>query len=188
MADISTMSKRREATGPRGLPKESKSQFLAFGLGGESFAMEIRFLKEVIQYETLTEVPLMPSFIRGVINLRGAVVPVLDLAVRFGHRPSEVSRRTCIVILELAQGEGTTVIGVIVDHVNEVLELAPSEIEPAPSFGNDSRAEFISGVGKLPSGFVILLDVKHLLSFEELGSLQGAPVSAPASTAADSSA
>jgi purine-binding chemotaxis protein CheW len=153
------------------VPVEAKGQYLAFSLGTETFAMDIRSIKEVIQYEELTEVPLMPSFMRGVINLRGSVVPVIDLSTRFGRTATEVAKRTCIVILELEQAKDLIVLGVMVDHVSEVLEIAPSEIEPAPTFGTDLRAEFIQGVGKVNDRFVILLDVHHVLSVDELSAL-----------------
>ena len=126
---------------------EKKEQYLAFVLGGEPFAMAIRAVKEVIQYGSLTAVPLMPDFIRGVINLRGAVVPVVDLAVRFGRAPTVVARRTCIVILEVEHGGVLVDLGVTVDHVSEVLEIGASEIEPAPSFGSTLCPEFLAGVG-----------------------------------------
>jgi purine-binding chemotaxis protein CheW len=155
------------------LVAERKMQYLAFGLGGEAFAMEIGYVKEVIQYGELTEVPLMPPFIRGVINLRGAMVPVVDLSVRFGRPPTEVARRSCVVILEVPRPEGPVVVGVIVENVSEVLELAPSEIEPAPAFGGDIRSEFLSGVGKIGTRFVILLDVNHVLTTDELTALSG---------------
>ena len=150
---------------------ETKGQYLAFSLGAETFAMDIRSIKEVIQYEDLTEVPLMPSFMRGVIHLRGSVVPVIDLSTRFGRTATEVAKRTCIVILELEQAKDFIVLGVMVDHVSEVLEIAPSDIEPAPTFGTDLRAEFIQGVGKVNDRFVILLDVRHVLSVDELSAL-----------------
>jgi purine-binding chemotaxis protein CheW len=150
---------------------EERNQYLAFMLGKETFAMDIRFIKEIIQYSSLTEVPLMPPFIRGVINLRGSVVPVIDLSVRFGRDTTNIAHRTCIVVLEVQNGEGTVVLGAIVDHVDEVLELAPSDIEAAPTFGSDLRPEFISGIGKVGGRFVILLDVNNVLSIEELASL-----------------
>ena len=150
---------------------EKKEQYLAFVLGGEPFAMAIRAVKEVIQYGSLTAVPLMPDFIRGVINLRGAVVPVVDLAVRFGRAPTVVARRTCIVILEVEHGGVLVDLGVTVDHVSEVLEIGASEIEPAPSFGSTLRPEFLAGVGKVGGRFVLLLDVDHVLSIEEMAGL-----------------
>jgi len=150
---------------------EKKDQFLAFVLGGEHFAMDIRSIKEVIQYGSLTEVPLMPDFIRGVINLRGAVVPVIDLSVRFGRPATEVARRTCVVILEVEDAGDVVELGVIVDHVSEVLEIGASDIEPAPTFGSNLRSEFLAGVGKVGGRFVILLDVNHVLSIDEMAAL-----------------
>ena len=164
-------SSRRQHQAVATVQAEHREQYLAFTLGGETFAMDIRSIREVIQYGGITEVPLMPPFIRGVINLRGAVVPVIDLCVRFGRPPSAVAQRTCIVILELRQGEASTELGVLVDNVSEVLSIARSEIEPAPAFGSDLRAEFIAGVAKVGERFVILLDVDHVLSVEELAAL-----------------
>jgi len=146
-------------------------QYLTFMLRGEVFAIGIRHIKEIIEYGQLTTVPMMPSFIRGVINLRGAVVPVVDLASRFGGTPSEVTRRSCIVILELDEEEAMQVIGVVVDAVNEVLEIAATEIEPAPSFGARIRTDFIAGMGKVEGHFVVLLNVNKVLSAEELAEI-----------------
>lgn len=149
-------------------------QFLAFELGGEAFAMEIRSIKEIIEFGRLTEVPLLPGFIRGVINLRGAVVPVIDLSVRFGRAPTDIRKRTCIVILEVDQGEHDVTLGIIVDQVQAVLDISAADIEPAPAFGSTLRSEFLAGVGKVDGGFVILLDVKHVLSIDELAHLASA--------------
>jgi purine-binding chemotaxis protein CheW len=156
-------------------PAERKQQYLAFGLGGDAFAMEIVFVKEVIQYGELTEVPLMPPFLRGVINLRGAMVPVIDLAVRLGRTLTQIARRSCVVILEVPRTGGTVVVGVIVENVSEVLELAASDIDPAPSFGGESHSEFLKGVGKVGERFIMLLDVKHVLSLDELSILAVEP-------------
>jgi purine-binding chemotaxis protein CheW len=152
---------------------EKREQYLAFTLGGETFAMDIRSIREVIQFGGITEVPLMPPFIRGVINLRGSVVPVIDLFVRFGRPACAVAHRTCTVILELAQDDSTAELGVMVDNVSEVLSIAASEVEPAPAFGSDIRAEFIAGVAKVGERFVILLDVNHVLSVDEMAALVG---------------
>lgn len=146
-------------------------QYLTFMLGGEVFAIGILHIKEIIEYGQLTAVPMMPEFIRGVINLRGAVVPVVDLASRFGGKPSPITRRSCIVILELETGEETQVIGVVVDAVNEVLEIAGTDIEPPPSFGTRIRTDFIQGMGKVQEKFVIILNVNNVLSTEDLAIL-----------------
>jgi len=147
------------------------AQYLTFTLAGEMFAIGILAIKEIIEYHTLTEVPMMPACVRGVINLRGAVVPVMDLLARFGREPSPVTKRTCIVIVEVeAEGE-RQVIGVVVDAVSEVLDIALADIEPAPAFGARIRTDFIQGMGKVRGKFVILLNVDHVLSLADLGAL-----------------
>jgi len=153
------------------LSTTQRNQYLTFTLGGETFAMEIRFIREVIQFGGLTLVPLMPEFTRGVINLRGAVVPVIDLSVRFRRPPTEPTRRTCIVILEVDQDGDLSTLGVMVDNVSEVLEISGEDIEPPPSFGSSLRADFIQGVGKVGGRFVIILDVNQVVSVEELAAL-----------------
>ena len=146
-------------------------QYLTFTLAGEHFAVSTLSVKEIIEYGQLTGVPMMPPSIRGVINLRGAVVPVIDLGARFGGRRTEVGRRTCIVILEVEHSDEQQVIGVVVDAVNEVLEIAPADIEPPPAFGAHIRTDFILGMGKVSGQFVILLDIGRVLSVDELSTL-----------------
>ena len=149
-------------------------QYLTFNLGSEMFAVGILNVKEIIEYGNLTEIPMMPGFIRGVINLRGAVVPVVDLSCRFGHHASEVQRRTCIVIVEVTQEDAKHDIGIMVDAVSEVLEIGVKDIEPPPSFGAKIRADFIAGMGKVAGKFVILLDIQRVLSTDEMATLVGA--------------
>lgn len=148
-------------------------QYLTFLVGGEPFAVPIAAVKEIIEYRQPTDVPMMPAFMRGVINLRGRVVPVVDLSARFGRGTGEVTRRSCIVVAEIRHEEELHDIGVAVDAVNAVLDIADSDIEPPPSFGARLRADFISGMGKLGDGFVIVLDIDKVLSVDEL-SLLGA--------------
>ncbi len=147
-----------------------QGQYLTFMLAGEVFAIGILSIKEIIEYGSLTDVPMAPPCIRGVINLRGAVVPVMDLGVRFGKRSSEVTKRTCIVIVEaLRQGQREDV-GVVVDAVNAVMEIPAADIEPPPRFGANIRTDFIRGLGKVDGRFVILLDTDRVLSIDELDS------------------
>jgi len=146
-------------------------QYLTFVLGGETYAVDILHIKEILEFGQLTAVPMMPPFIRGVINLRGAVVPVIDLSSRFGGRRCEVTRKTCIVILELGNNDGAQVIGMVVDAVNEVLDIPRSDIEPPPAFGARIRTEFISGMARLGQRFVVLLDPDRVLSTQELAAL-----------------
>ncbi|QWT45871.1 chemotaxis protein CheW [Azospira inquinata] len=158
-----------------------QQQFLTFQLSGELFGLSILTVKEIIEFGTLTPVPMMPPYMRGVINLRGAVVPVIDLSVRFGRPPSQVTRRSCVVIVEVETEAGQQVLGVMVDAVNEVLDIPADQIEPPPSFGARIRAEFIAGMGKVAKGFVILLAADRVLSVEELADLSSraeSPVSA----------
>ena len=152
---------------------ESPSQYLTFTLGGEMFAVGILNVKEIIEYGHLTEIPMMPAFIRGVINLRGSVVPVIDLSARFGGKSTELSRRTCIVIVEVTDEETRHDIGIMVDAVSEVLDIPGSEIEPPPSFGAKIRADFIFGMGKVAGKFVIILNINKVLSVEEIAQLTG---------------
>jgi len=153
-------------------PQGEQGQFLTFALRGEMFAIGILHIKEILEYGQLTSVPMMPDFIRGVINLRGAVAPVVDLAARFGGARSDITKRSCIVIMEVTTEEGQQVIGVVVDSVSEVLEIPASEIEPTPAFGAKIRADFISGMGKVNGKFVIILNVDQVLSVDELAQLE----------------
>lgn len=152
---------------------DAPSQYLTFTLRGEMFAVGILNVKEIIEYGSLTEIPMMPSFIRGVINLRGSVVPVIDLTARFGGQQTVIGKRTCIVIVEIQEEDTRHDIGIIVDAVSEVLEIPTSEIEPPPSFGARIRADFIFGMGKVAGKFVILLNLENVLSVEEIASLTG---------------
>ncbi|GJJ05412.1 chemotaxis protein CheW [Duganella rhizosphaerae] len=146
------------------------SQFLTFMLGEDPYAVGILHIKEIIEYGALAAVPMMPPCVRGVINLRGAVVPVMDLSARFDRGPSVIGKRSCIVIVEVDGGAGDNkqVLGMLVDAVNAVVEIAAGDIEPPPSFGTRIRPDFIAGIGKYNGKFVILLDIEHVLSNEEI--------------------
>lgn len=146
-------------------------QFLTFRIGNEHYGLELSQTREIIEYSGITEVPLMPSFLRGVINLRGEVVPVIDLAVRLGRKPIEVQRRTCIIVVELSNNDQHHVLGLLADAVSEVIEMDDENIEDAPSFGANIRAEFIQGIAKQGEEFVVLLDANNALSIRELAHL-----------------
>lgn len=182
MNEIVPVAAKRGTVVAKTTTLEEQQQYLTFMLGGETFAIGILGIKEIIEYHGLTEVPMMPACIRGVINLRGAVVPVLDLAARFGKQSSEVTKKTCIVIVEVQSGEDRHDMGVVVDAVNAVLEIPASEIEPPPSFGAKIRSDFIAGMGKVAGKFVILLNVNAVLSTEEIGALGQMAGSAAASS------
>jgi purine-binding chemotaxis protein CheW len=161
------MKPQRSAAVSAAAPPEQAQQYLTFMLGNESFAIGILAIKEIIEYSQLTQVPMMPAYVRGVINLRGAVVPVADLSVRFGRPSSEVTKRTCIVIVEITLHGERQDLGVVVDSVNAVLEIPQSDIEPPPAFGTRIRSDFIEGMGKVNGRFVVLLNVRNLLTVEE---------------------
>jgi len=144
------------------------NQYLTFILGGETYGVSILVIKEILEYNEPTVVPMMPDFIRGVINLRGSVVPVIDLSLRLGKETTEVAKRTCVVIIEVQHEDERMEIGVVVDAVNEVLDIAPDSIESAPNFGAKIRTDFIRGMGKVDDKFVVLLNIDHVLSIEEL--------------------
>ena len=146
-------------------------QYLTFSLGEEMFAVTIRQVREIIEYANVTTVPMMPCFVKGVINLRGSVVPVIDLAARFGRPASALHRRTCIVIVEVEYEGVQQELGVVVDAVSEVLEIPASEIEAAPTFGTRIRADFIAGMGKIAGRFVILLNMDRVLAVQEMAML-----------------
>jgi purine-binding chemotaxis protein CheW len=166
--------------GVAALASVDHQQYLTFLLAGEVFAIGILAIREIIEYGQLTPVPMMPAFVRGVINLRGAVVPVIDLQARFGRGRTEPKQRTCVVIVEVAGEEGAQQFGVLVDAVNEVLEIPAADIEPTPSFGARIRSEFISGMGKVDGRFVILLNVASVLALEEMAELAAEKTSLPA--------
>jgi len=167
-----------QAPAPSSLASDSESdeqnQYLTFRVRDEAFAMGILAIKEIIEFGALTPVPMMPACVRGVINLRGRVVPVVDLAVRFGREPTVPHRRTCVVIVEVGAGDQQQDIGVMVDGVNQVLEIAEQDIEPAPGFGVKVRPEFIAGMGKLDGELVIIIDVARVLSADDLAAMMPA--------------
>jgi purine-binding chemotaxis protein CheW len=149
-------------------------QFLTFVLNDEVYGIGILHIREIIEYDNLTVVPLMPDFISGVINLRGNVVPVVNLARRFQHEPKDIGKRTSIVIIDIKDHDDESVeVGIVVDIVNEVIELASSDIATAPTFGAKIRSDFIKGMGKIDDKLMILLDVDHVLSINELSTITG---------------
>ncbi|MEO7457229.1 MAG: chemotaxis protein CheW [Gemmatimonadaceae bacterium] len=149
------------------LHAESRAQYLSFVLCGEEYAVNILRVKEIIEYDTLTRVPAMPPSVRGVINLRGRVVPVVDLSARFGLEESTITRRSCIVMVELKDGDDAVVMGIITDAVSQVLDLSDAAIEPPPSFGTPINANFIKGMAETGKKFVIILDVDRALDTAE---------------------
>ena len=156
------------------------AQYLTFSLGEEVFAMDIRTVREIIQYGPMTTLPLMPGFVRGVINLRGAVVPVIDLQARFGRAPAQVGKKSCIVIFDALRHGERVELGLLVDAVSEVIDIAPAQIEPPPDFGSSVRRDFIRAMGKVADRFVVILEPDRALDVEDMAALCEAAQSATA--------
>ena len=147
---------------------ETPTQYLAFLVGRDEYAVPILRVREILAFEDATRVPATPPWIRGVVNLRGQVLPVIDLAVKFGLSATVASSRTCVVVFEVVIDSQPTSVGALVDEVSQVLELAASEIEPPPSFGTQVRVEFLVGAALSKGRFALLLDSDRVLTSDEL--------------------
>lgn len=139
-------------------------QYLTFTLAEEVFALDVGKVREILEYDTVTKVPQVPDFMRGVINLRGSVVPVIDLRLKFGMEASVQTINTCIIVVEVQLDGGTTVLGALADSVQEVVDMEPEHIEPAPHIGTHLNASFIKGMGKCDGKFVMILDIDKVFS------------------------
>jgi purine-binding chemotaxis protein CheW len=165
----------------------TQSQYLTFFIAEEEYGIRILRVKEIIRYDTVTRVPSTPRWIRGVLNLRGIVVPVVDLAIKFGIRETPIARHTCVVIVEASLEGERTLMGVVADQVSQVLDLPPQEIGAPPAFGPRIRVDYIVGMGRVGKRFVHLLDIDGVLSAGELLAVSAAgadEVSAEAGLAA----
>lgn len=151
---------------------ESAVQYLTFKLDGESFATEISKVKEVLEYTQVTPVPRSPEFMQGVINLRGSVVPVVDLRLQFGMPTLEQTVDTCIIIIEINIEGTSTVLGALADSVQEVIDLKPEQLEPAPSFGARIDNDFVQHMGKVDDGFIMVLDINKIFSIEQINKIE----------------
>ena len=148
------------------------TQYLTFKLDHEIFALDITKVREVLDFTAITKVPRTPPFMRGVINLRGSVVPVVDLRLKFGMPKTEQTVNTCIIITEVTVDGDTVILGALADSVQEVLDLGAEHIEPAPKIGTKLNTEFIKGMGKQDDKFVLILDIDKVFSTEELALVQ----------------
>ena len=151
---------------------ERPAQYLTFKIAGETYALGILRVKEILRYETLTQVPATPRSICGVMNLRGNVVPVVDLAVKFNLPSTRVTKWTCVVIVEAELDGKQTVMGVMADSVSEVLDLRSGDIEPPPPFGTKVHVEYLLGMGKTEKKFILILDIDKVLTVDEIAAAQ----------------
>ena len=147
---------------------ERAGKYLTFNLVGEEYGLEILKVQEIIGIMTVTRVPKTPNFVRGVINLRGQVIPVIDLRLKFGVDSQEDTERTCIIVVQIGHGDKDVTMGIIVDEVSEVLDVAEDQIEDAPSFGASVETEFIMGMGKVGQKVIMFLDIDKVLSGDEV--------------------
>jgi purine-binding chemotaxis protein CheW len=167
---------RRPGDGSRVEAADDAAQYLTFSVVEERLAMSIDAVKEIIETPQITQVPMTPDYIRGVINLRGNVVPVVDLGARLGRGVLTLSKRSCIVLVEVktpheADNDGY-VLGMLVDEVNNILEIPRDDVKPAPEFGSEIRTDFIEAMGRVNDVFVIILAIDHVLSIQELAALK----------------
>ncbi|MEK7392166.1 MAG: chemotaxis protein CheW [Fibrobacterota bacterium] len=157
-----------------GSARARAGKYLTFKLGSEEFGLEILKVQEIIQMQSITRVPRTPEFVRGVINLRGKVIPVVDLRLKFGMESTEDTERTCIVVVQIRNATSVVVMGTIIDEVREVLDIPEASIEDTPSFGTSIDTEFILGMGKIGQNVKILLDIDKVLSAQEISSVVAA--------------
>ena len=160
------MQIKEEETNP--IAERDVQQYLTFMIGNEEYAVSLLKVKEIIEYDTITEVPKTPEWVRGVINLRGSVVPVIDLAVKFRQSPSVAGKLTCIVITEVECEGEATVMGVMADSVRQVIDQKPQEIEEPPSFGTRVKVDYLLGMARAGKKFCLILDTEKVLSTDEL--------------------
>jgi purine-binding chemotaxis protein CheW len=160
-----------------------QGQYLGLFIGEDEYAIGILQVREILQFESITRVPGMPASVRGVINVRGSVVPVVDLAVKFGLPETAITSRTCIVILEAQLDGAGTVMGVMADSVSQVVELGKDDILPPPAFGTRVHVDYIVGMGRSGRKFILILDIDELLSAEEAASLPAAAAQSEAEAA-----
>lgn len=160
-----------EPTSKQAATNSASGQYLTFSLQGETYAMDASAVREIIQYVAMTRVPLMPDFVCGVINLRGSVVPVIDLQSRIHRGSSQPGKKTCIVIFDVHREGERAEFGLLVESVSEVCAIAHNDVEPAPQFGGGLRRDYIRGMTKLKDRFVIILDTEKALDIEEMTGL-----------------
>lgn len=161
------------APGQRNTAEHPRQQYLSFMLHGRCYALDGLSVREIIQYGRPTKVPMVSPCIHGVINLRGAVVPVIDLGLRFALAKTQVDRRTCIIIVEVSDAEAAQTLGILVDAVSEVLEVMPEEMNPPPAFGNPIPSAFIQAMLHQRNDFIIVLNIENALAVAEIAGLPG---------------
>jgi purine-binding chemotaxis protein CheW len=151
---------------------DDANQYLTFSVAEERLAMPIDAVQEIIETPKITQVPMTPKYIRGVINLRGNVVPIVDLAARLDRGSAVLSKRSCIVVVEVGSSEDSYMFGMLVDEVKNILDIPRQDVRPAPTFGSDISTNFIQAMGRVDDVFMIILAIDHVLSVQELAALK----------------
>lgn len=159
---------------------EKEGKYLTFALANEEYGLEILKVREIIGYMEITAVPQTPVYVKGVVNLRGQVIPVVDLRAKFGMETTDITEETCIIVVETGQNGRNFSTGIVVDHVEEVLDIAGKDIEEAPQFGSAVCTDFILGMGKIGESVKILLDIDKVLAGDNFGSFSGGSFEGPA--------
>jgi purine-binding chemotaxis protein CheW len=182
MAEVTTKNERFPAVPAqarvaseqvRSAAADKEGKYLTFVLGNEEFGLEILKVREIIGYMNITSVPRTPCYVKGVINLRGQVIPVVDLRLKFGMESIEITEQTCIIVVEITQGPRQFQTGIVVDMVSEVLDVAGDDIEDSPRFGSSMDTDFILGMGKIGDSVKILLDIDKVLAGDDLSGFSG---------------
>ena len=148
------------------------NRYLTFFLTPRVFAINLMAVKEIIEYSEITSIPKLPAFIRGAINLRGKVIPVVDLSVRLDYEETVITKRSCIIVVELVVNDEPLNVGILVDLVNQVTDLTFEQLEDAPSFGGNIKTEYIEAMAKIDNKFVVVLNIQSLLSMDDIASLE----------------
>jgi purine-binding chemotaxis protein CheW len=166
------MEATRTPDQPAGLNSDRAGKYLTFELGGEEFGIQVLKVREIMGIQDITEVPQTPAYVKGVINLRGKVIPVVDLRRKFGFAEAEHTERTCIIVVEVSGEAGPMLMGIVVDGVSEVLNLAPADIENTPDFGDGVNTPYLLGMAKTKGKVKILLEIDQVLTSSELSGLE----------------
>jgi purine-binding chemotaxis protein CheW len=146
-------------------------KYLTFRLAAEEYGLQILKVREIIGLMPITRMPEAPSYVRGIINLRGRVIPVLELRARFGMEPVADNEETCIIVVDMSSGDRSTLMGILVDAVSEVLDIKADEIQDSPAMGGDHECDFVLGIGKVKGGVKILLDIERVLNGTDMSSM-----------------
>lgn len=174
MNELTIRNKDKQVAPSYAVIETEKGRYLTFLVGKNRLGISIRDVKEIIEISNITDIPSTPDYIRGVINLRGGVVPIIDLAARLQQGVSDLGKRSCIVLVDITCESKVKKLGVLVDQVDDILQISEDNIKPGPEFGGNIKTEFIQAMGRVDDNFIILLEISRVLSVSELSQLNKA--------------